>query len=105
MRLARRQFLHLSGGALMLPAVADTAWAQTAWPTKPVHIISGFAAGGGVDITARLIGQWLSDRLGRKKLFTVTLGLYLVAAGLTAFSWDFASFALFRFLTGAAIGG
>src|ERR1700735_5251308 len=48
---------------------------------------------------------YLTDRLGRKKLFTVTLGLYLVAALLTAFSWNFASFALFRFLTGSAIGG
>jgi len=48
---------------------------------------------------------YLTDRLGRKKLFTVTLGLYLVAALATAFSWDFASFAVFRFLTGAAIGG
>ena len=65
MRLARRQFLHLTGGAIVLPAVAGTAWAQAAWPTKPVHIISGFAAGGGVDITARLIGQWLSERLGQ----------------------------------------
>jgi MFS family permease len=48
---------------------------------------------------------YLTDRLGRKKLFTVTLGLYLVSAFLTAFSWDFASFAVFRFCTGAAIGG
>src|SRR5579871_4297638 len=65
MRLARRQFLGLSGGALVLPAVSRTAWAQAAFPTRPVHIISGFAAGGGVDITARLIGQWLSERLGQ----------------------------------------
>jgi MFS family permease len=47
----------------------------------------------------------LTDRLGRKKLFNVTLGLYLVATALTAFSWDFASFAFFRFFTGAGIGG
>jgi MFS family permease len=47
----------------------------------------------------------LTDRLGRKKLFNVTLGLYLVATALTAFSWDFASFACFRFFTGAGIGG
>ena len=52
-----------------------------------------------------LVFGYLTDRLGRKKLFTVTLGLYLVSAFLTAFSWDFASFAFFRFLTGAAIGG
>ncbi len=48
---------------------------------------------------------YLTDRLGRKKLFSVTLGLYLVSAFLTAFSWNFASFAFFRFFTGAAIGG
>jgi MFS family permease len=47
----------------------------------------------------------LTDRLGRKKLFNVTLGVYLVATALTAFSWDFWSFVLFRFFTGAGIGG
>jgi MFS family permease len=47
----------------------------------------------------------LTDRLGRKKLFNVTLGVYLVATAATAFSWDFASFLLFRFFTGAGIGG
>jgi len=47
----------------------------------------------------------LTDRLGRKRLFNVTLGLYLAATALTALSWDFASFAVFRFLTGAGIGG
>ena len=47
----------------------------------------------------------LTDRLGRKKLFNVTLGVYLVATALTAFSWDFWSFLFFRFLTGAGIGG
>jgi MFS family permease len=48
---------------------------------------------------------WLTDRLGRKKLFSITLSLYLLATASTAFSWDFYSFALFRFLTGAGIGG
>ncbi|MGH8733913.1 MAG: MFS transporter, partial [Burkholderiales bacterium] len=48
---------------------------------------------------------YLTDRLGRKLLFNVTLGLYLVASALTAFSWSFWSYALFRFLTGAGIGG
>jgi MFS family permease len=48
---------------------------------------------------------WLTDRLGRKKLFSITLTLYLVATAATAFSWNFYSFALFRFLTGAGIGG
>jgi MFS family permease len=56
-------------------------------------------------VIGALVFGYLTDRLGRKKLFTVTLGLYLVSALLTAFSWDFVSFAVFRFLTGAAIGG
>src|SRR6266480_5539131 len=48
---------------------------------------------------------WLTDRLGRKRLFFITLAVYLVATAATAFSWDLASFMLFRFLTGAGIGG
>ena len=60
----RRQFLHLAAGAAALPAVLRNSWAQ-AYPTRPVRIIVGFAAGGGADIAARLIGQWLSDRLGQ----------------------------------------
>jgi len=56
-------------------------------------------------VLGALVFGHLTDRLGRKKLFTVTLGLYLVAAFLTAFSWDFWSFAAFRFFTGAGIGG
>ena len=48
---------------------------------------------------------WLTDRLGRKRLFFITLALYLVATAATALSWDLWSFALFRFLTGAGIGG
>jgi MFS family permease len=56
-------------------------------------------------VLGALMFGYLTDRLGRKKLFSITLGLYLVSAFLTAFSWDLASFALFRFLTGAAIGG
>ena len=56
-------------------------------------------------VVGALVFGYLTDRLGRKKLFTVTLGLYLVASTLTAFAWDFWSFALFRLLTGAAIGG
>src|SRR5277367_1013240 len=67
----------------------------------------------GLVSTAYLVGAvsgaflfgYLTDRFGRKKLFMVTLGLYLVATAATAFSWDFASFALFRALTGAGIGG
>jgi MFS family permease len=56
-------------------------------------------------VLGALFFGWLTDRLGRKKLFFITLSVYLVATGATAFSWDFASFALFRFLTGAGIGG
>ena len=64
MKLPRRQFLHLVAGAAAVPAVPRFARAQ-AYPARPVHIIVGFAAGGGYDIIARLIGQWLSERLGQ----------------------------------------
>ena len=60
----RRQFLHLVAGAAALQAKPRTARSQT-YPARPVRIIVGFAAGGGQDIVARLIGQWLSQRLGR----------------------------------------
>jgi tripartite-type tricarboxylate transporter receptor subunit TctC len=60
--LHRRNFLHLAVGACALPALPLIARAQN-YPTRPVHIIVGFPAGGPTDICARLIGQWLSDRL------------------------------------------
>jgi tripartite-type tricarboxylate transporter receptor subunit TctC len=60
----RRQFLHLAAGAAALPAVSRTARAQ-AYPTRPVRIIVGFPAGGPGDIVTRLMGQWLSERLGQ----------------------------------------
>jgi tripartite-type tricarboxylate transporter receptor subunit TctC len=65
MKLPRRQFLHLAAGAAVLPAVSRLAWAQS-YPTRLVRIIVGFAAGGAADITARIIGQWLSERLGQQ---------------------------------------
>jgi tripartite-type tricarboxylate transporter receptor subunit TctC len=64
MKLPRRQFLHLVAGVAALPAVSRFALAQ-AYPTRPVRIIVGFAPGGGYDIAARLMGQWLTERLGQ----------------------------------------
>src|SRR5215831_8109813 len=64
MKLPRRRFLHLAAGAATLSAVSRIAWAQT-YPTRPVRIIVGVAPGGAYDITARLIGEWLSERLGQ----------------------------------------
>jgi tripartite-type tricarboxylate transporter receptor subunit TctC len=65
MKLPRRTFLLLAAGAAALPTVARIAWAQ-AYPSRPVGLVAGFAPGGGVDITARVIGQWLSERLGQQ---------------------------------------
>src|SRR6516165_3915186 len=65
MKLGRRTVLHMAVGAAALPAISRFAWAQT-YPARPVRIIVGFAAGGLTDITARLIGRQLSDRLGRQ---------------------------------------
>jgi len=66
MRLPRRQFLlHSAGAVIALPALSRIAWAE-AYPTRPVRLIVPFPAGGATDIVARLIGQWLSERLGQQ---------------------------------------
>src|SRR5215467_5062857 len=61
----RRQFLHLAAGAAALSAVSHIAWAQT-YPSRPVHWIVSFAAGGANDIVARVIGQYLSNYFGEQ---------------------------------------
>src|SRR5262249_43368152 len=65
MKLPRRNFLDLAAGAAALPAFSRIAWAQ-AYPTRPVHWIVSFAAGGPNDIVARIVGQYLSDHLGQQ---------------------------------------
>jgi tripartite-type tricarboxylate transporter receptor subunit TctC len=65
MKLPRRKFLRLAAGAAAFPAMSSVAMAQT-FPTRPVHIFVGVAAGGPNDTVARLLGQWLSERLGQQ---------------------------------------
>jgi len=70
MNLSRRRFLHLASGAVALPTISRIAKAQS-YPSRPVRLIVGFTPGGPTDIAARLIGQWLSERLGQP-FFTQT---------------------------------
>src|SRR5215831_4034265 len=65
MKLPRRNFLHLAAGAAALPAISRRSWAQ-AYPARPVRIIAATGPGGAPDILARLLGQWLSERLGQQ---------------------------------------
>jgi tripartite-type tricarboxylate transporter receptor subunit TctC len=65
MKLSRRRLLRLVAGTAALPAFSPAAWGQD-YPSRPVRILVGFAAGGAPDILARLIGQWLSERLGQQ---------------------------------------
>ena len=65
MKLPRRNFLHLAAGAATLPAMPRIARALT-YPARPVRVVVGFPAGGATDVAARLIGQWLSERLGQQ---------------------------------------
>src|SRR5262245_46299228 len=64
MRLPRREILRLAAGAAALPVLSHVAWAQS-YPSRPVRLIVGFLPGSTNDILARLIGQWLSERLGQ----------------------------------------
>ena len=64
MRFSRRRFLHMAGSVAALPVASDIAWAQ-AYPARPVRIVVGFPAGGVSDIHARLMGQWLQERLSQ----------------------------------------
>jgi tripartite-type tricarboxylate transporter receptor subunit TctC len=65
MKLPRRTFLHLAAGAAALPVVSRIAMAQ-AYPSRPVRLVVPFGSAGATDITARLVGQWLSERLGQQ---------------------------------------
>src|SRR5262249_14907423 len=65
MKPSRRQFLHLAASAGAVPAISRITWAQT-YPTRPVRIIVGYPSGGSNDILARLMAQWLTERMGQQ---------------------------------------
>jgi hypothetical protein len=73
MNLPRRRFLHLAVGAAALPALSRIATAQT-YPSRPVRVIVPFAPAGDTDLVARLMGQWLSERLGQPFIIDVSSG-------------------------------
>ena len=85
MNLPRRHFLHLSAGAVALPATARLARAQ-AYPSRPVRIIAGFPPSGFTDTTARLIGQWLSERLGQQFFIPSTSPVCFIALKVSRFN-------------------
>jgi tripartite-type tricarboxylate transporter receptor subunit TctC len=64
LKLPRRRFLYLATAAAALPSLSRMATAQS-YPTRPVRLIIGYPPGGSADLTARLLGQWLSERLGQ----------------------------------------
>src|SRR3954471_8826320 len=64
MRLVRREFLRRAAAAIAAPALPSMAWAQT-YPSRPVRLIVGFTPGSAADLTARIMGRWLSERLGQ----------------------------------------
>ena len=65
MKLPRREFMHLAASAASLPIMSHFAWALD-YPSRPIHMIVGLAAGGPTDVTARIIAQWLSERMGKQ---------------------------------------
>ncbi|MGA8228156.1 MAG: tripartite tricarboxylate transporter substrate-binding protein, partial [Xanthobacteraceae bacterium] len=69
----RRQLLHLAAGVAALPAVSRIAWAQ-AYPSRPIHWIVSFAAGGPNDTVARIVGQFLSEKLGQQVIVENRVG-------------------------------
>ena len=79
MKLPRRQFLYLAVGAAALPAVSRIARAQ-AYPTRPVTIIVPFAAGGATDVSARIVGEFMSRTLGQQFIIENVVGAALTAA-------------------------